>query len=67
MLLRHPVRVGDGHEADVAFPGVVPTLTRSPGRVRSLGPELGAHTDEVLAELDIDDDTRAELRAQGAI
>ncbi|HJP72862.1 MAG TPA: CoA transferase [Pseudonocardiaceae bacterium] len=67
MLERHPVRLGAEQVTEVAFPGVVPKLANNPGRVRSLGPELGEHTDAVLAELDIDADTRGTLRAQGVI
>lgn len=67
MLVRHPVRVDGEHMTEVAFPGVVPKLATSPGRVRTLGPELGAHTDAVLAELDIDADARESLRARGVI
>lgn len=32
-------------------PGVLPRLSETPGRVESLGPALGQHTDEVLADL----------------
>lgn len=43
---------------------VVPKLSDTPGEVRWVGPELGEHTDEVLAEvLGLDGDAIAELRA----
>jgi formyl-CoA transferase len=64
---RHSVRLAEGHEHDVLFPGIVPKLRENPGRTSWLGPELGADTDAVLTELDIDETTRAELRAQGVI
>ncbi|MFI7613851.1 CaiB/BaiF CoA transferase family protein [Nonomuraea terrae] len=67
MLERHRVAVAPGHEREVAFPGVVPKLAEQPGRTRWLGPELGEHTDAVLAELGIDDARRAELRDLGVI
>ena len=35
----------------VAIPGVVPTLSESPGRVSNLGPPLGNATYEVMREL----------------
>ena len=67
MLVRHPVRIEGNQVTEVAFPGVVPKLNASPGQVRTLGPELGEHTDTVLAELDIDAGMRARLREQGVI
>nr|VFJ92859.1 MAG: succinyl-CoA:(S)-malate CoA-transferase subunit A [Candidatus Kentron sp. H]VFJ93668.1 MAG: succinyl-CoA:(S)-malate CoA-transferase subunit A [Candidatus Kentron sp. H]VFK00620.1 MAG: succinyl-CoA:(S)-malate CoA-transferase subunit A [Candidatus Kentron sp. H] len=36
---------------EVVVPGVFPKLSETPGRVTSLGPPLGKHTDEVLNEL----------------
>ncbi len=66
MLDRHPVRIGD-RVAQVAFPGVVPRLSEHPGEVRSLGPELGEHTDSVLEDLRIGAEDRVWLRSQGVI
>ena len=44
---------------------VVPKLSDTPGAVRWVGPELGEHTDEVLAEvLGIDGDEATELRSR---
>jgi crotonobetainyl-CoA:carnitine CoA-transferase CaiB-like acyl-CoA transferase len=64
---RHTVRLAGDHHEDVLFPGIVPTLWRSPGRTTWLGPELGAHTDEVLAGLGIGGPERDALRARGVI
>ena len=50
MLERRVVDIGSG-QRPVAFPGVVPRLRERPGRVESLGPELGEHTDEVLSRV----------------
>jgi formyl-CoA transferase len=50
MLLDMPVDV-EGEPEKVLFPGVVPKLGQQPGRVRWLGPELGEHTADVLADL----------------
>lgn len=44
-------RVAAGNIGEVLMPGVVPRLSRTPGMVRWVGPELGAHTEEVLREL----------------
>ena len=53
---------------DFPMQNVVPKLSDTPGEVRWVGPELGEHTDEVLAEvLDMSPDTAAELRAAGVI
>jgi formyl-CoA transferase len=64
---RHSVRLAGQHREDVLFPGIVPTLQRSPGRTNWLGPELGEHTDEVLAGLGIGEPERDALREQGVI
>jgi succinyl-CoA---D-citramalate CoA-transferase len=48
-------------------PGIVPKLTQTPGGTRWLGPKLGEHTREVLAELGYDDERIAELKARGII
>ena len=50
MLLDMPVDV-EGEPEKVLFPGVVPKLGQQPGQVRWLGPELGEHTADVLADL----------------
>ncbi|HYF59106.1 MAG TPA: CoA transferase [Burkholderiaceae bacterium] len=51
----------------LAVPGIVPKLSATPGATRWLGPALGAHTDEVLAELGFDAERIAALRAARAI
>ena len=35
----------------IIVPAPVPALSETPGSIRSLGPKLGEHTDEVLAEV----------------
>lgn len=67
MLDTRQVEVEHGAPRDVVFPGVVPRLSEHPGSVRWLGPELGEHTDEVLAELGFDESERSGLRERGVI
>jgi len=44
-----PVTLPDGARLDI--PGVVPTLSETPGATRWIGPRLGQHNDEVLEEM----------------
>ncbi|HCR96468.1 MAG: CaiB/BaiF CoA transferase family protein [Halomonas sp.] len=48
-------------------PGVLPKLSATPGRLGNGGPKLGQHTDDVLDELGIDQETRTKLRQAGII
>ncbi|MCA9658273.1 MAG: CoA transferase [Myxococcales bacterium] len=58
--------LGDG--LGVRVPAVVPRLTATPGGTRWLGPELGAHTREVLGGLlGLDDATLERLIAGGVL
>ena len=59
MLLQQQTR--DGHTLEV--PGIVPKLMGTPGAVRSSAPGLGDDTDAVLAELGLDAQDIARLRA----
>lgn len=58
-------RLPDGQE--LLAPGIVPKLSETPGTTEWLGPELGAHTSEVLAALGYDAEQVAKLKAQGVI
>ena len=50
------------------MPNVFPKLSGTPGNVRWTGPELGSHTDEVLADmLGYDADKIASLKGAGVI
>ena len=58
-------RTRDGHEIEV--PGIVPKLSRTPGRVRSSAPRLGDDTDAVLAEMGLSPAEIALLRDKGIV
>ncbi len=49
------------------LPGIVPKLSATPGATAWLGPELGAHTAEVLSALGYDATVQKELKQKGAI
>lgn len=63
MLL--PSQLADG--TPITLPGIVPKLSDTPGCIRHAAPTLGQHTDEVLAELGIPSETRADWRGRGII
>jgi len=49
------------------MPGIVPKLSDTPGSADWVGPELGAHNDEVLGSLGYDAAAIANLKQTGAI
>ncbi len=51
----------------IKLPAVTPKLSETPGGTRWIGPELGEHTDEVLADLGYSADEIAEFRRSGAL
>ena len=55
----------DGQPAPIIGPAA--KLSRTPLRVRSGAPALGAHSDAILAELGLDEDACAKLRSTGII
>ena len=48
-------------------PGIAPKLSATPGAIRSLGPALGQHTDEVLAEIGYEGTEIAAMRQKGIV
>ncbi len=44
-------RITEAETGEVVVPGVVPTLSATPGRITNLGPTLGNATDQVMRDL----------------
>jgi len=63
MLLTHTTREG----TQLTVPGIVPKLSKTPGRIRSSAPRLGEDTDAVLAEAGLSEQQIALLRERGVI
>ena len=62
------VTLDDPAAGAVTVPGVVPKLSRTPGRITRLGPRLGEHNAEVYRRLlGLDDAALARLKADGVI
>jgi crotonobetainyl-CoA:carnitine CoA-transferase CaiB-like acyl-CoA transferase len=51
----------------VKMPGIAPKLSETPGAVRWSGPELGGHTDAVLADLGKTETEILDLRRGGIV
>ncbi|WP_203136692.1 CaiB/BaiF CoA transferase family protein [Microbacterium sp. JZ31] len=51
MIQRFDVDTGAGVKKDVGFPGIVPVFGGRSLPIRSVGPDLGEHTREILTEL----------------
>ena len=61
------VELPDDELGHVPMHNIVPRLSGTPGHLRAPAPTLGEHTDALLGELGINEDTRADLRARGVI
>ncbi|MVU77228.1 CoA transferase [Nocardia sp. ET3-3] len=62
------VDVDDPDHGRISMAAPLPRMSATPGRIRSLGPELGSSTDDILAELlGLNTETRSALRAEGII
>ena len=59
--------VDDAELGPVRMQNVLFRLSDTPGRIRWAGAPVGAHTDEILAELGVTAEELAELRAKGVV
>jgi len=69
MIQRLPVSTGEEVLENVGFPGIVPVIGGKSLPIRTLGPDLGEHTREVLAEVlgMTDEQIDAILHSEGAL
>ncbi len=57
------IQMKDGSKVDV--PGVIPKLSRTPGSIKPLAPDIGQNTDEILKGIGLTDDQVASLKERG--
>ncbi len=57
------IQMRDGTTLDV--PGVIPKLSRTPGSIKTLAPDIGENTDAILRDIGLTDDQVASLKARG--
>ncbi|KIP91136.1 MULTISPECIES: CaiB/BaiF CoA-transferase family protein [Pseudomonas] len=66
-LARQMIETVSTSAGPLKVPGVLPKLSRTPGRIGEGGPQLGEHTDDVLAGLGLSDEQVKGLRERGII
>ena len=57
------IKMKDGSALQV--PGIVPKLSRTPGSIKSLAPEVGEQTDQILLEIGLSSQQIAALKEKG--
>ncbi|QWD67819.1 CoA transferase [Polynucleobacter sp. VK25] len=57
------IQMKDGGKVDV--PGVIPKLSRTPGSIKTLAPDIGQNTDEILKSIGLSDEQVASLKERG--
>ncbi|WP_339490803.1 CaiB/BaiF CoA transferase family protein [Pseudomonas sp. EL_65y_Pfl2_R95] len=66
-LARQMIETVQTAAGPLKVPGVLPKLSRTPGRIGTGGPALGEHTDDVLAGLGLTEVQRQGLRDRGIV
>lgn len=66
-LARQMIETVQTTAGPLKVPGVLPKLSRTPGRLGAGGPRLGEHTDDVLAGLGLSDEQINGLRERGIV
>lgn len=57
------IQMHDGSKLDV--PGVIPKLSRTPGSIKTLAPDIGENTDEILKSIGLSDEQVKSLKERG--
>jgi formyl-CoA transferase len=57
------IQMHDGSKVDV--PGVIPKLSRTPGSIKTLAPDIGENTDEILKSIGLSESQVASLKERG--
>jgi formyl-CoA transferase len=57
------IHMKDGSALQV--PGIVPKLSRTPGSIKSLAPEVGEQTDQILSEIGLTSQQITALKEKG--
>jgi formyl-CoA transferase len=57
------IQMQDGSKLDV--PGVIPKLSRTPGSIKTLAPDIGENTDEILKSIGLSDEQVRSLKERG--
>jgi formyl-CoA transferase len=57
------IQMHDGSTLDV--PGVIPKLSRTPGSIKTLAPDIGENTDEILRSIGLNESQVASLKERG--
>ena len=57
------IRMHDGSQLEV--PGIIPKLSRTPGSIKTLAPDIGENTDEILKSIGLNESQIASLKERG--